>query len=105
MTQMQPYRRIRTEESKLSEVQDSIHDSIVSIQPNSFLVGETIDVFLATGSTQEVNHKLGKKPEGWFVLDIDAPAVIYRDTTKIKLLDRILYLVTDVDVNLKIWVF
>lgn len=28
--------------------------------------------------TNVINHKLGRKMQGWFIVDIDAPAVIYR---------------------------
>lgn len=35
------------------------------------------DVELALGNNI-VSHKLGKKPQGWLIVDIDAASIIYR---------------------------
>jgi hypothetical protein len=48
------------------------------------LLGEPIvstnfleNVALATGQTV-INHKLGRVPQGWFIVDINGAATIYR---------------------------
>ena len=88
MSQIQPYRRIRTTNLELNEVQDAVVDTINSLSPNPFLVGEILQVFLTTGSANEIQHKLNKIPEGFIIIDLDALAVVYRDATEIKFLDK-----------------
>lgn len=74
-------------------------DPIVSNGLNNVSVLEDID--LANGTTV-VNHRLGRMMQGWFILDIDGAATIYRSAPMNTLT---LTLTSDAAVTVKIGVF
>lgn len=59
------------------------------------------NIKLINGTTV-VNHKLGRKMQGWAISDIDGAAQIYRSKP---LNDLTLTLVSDVDVTVSLMVF
>ena len=59
------------------------------------------DVQLKNGATM-INHKLGRKPQGWLILDINAAATIYRSQP---FNDLILTLTSNADVTVTLGVF
>ena len=105
MTFISPFRRVRSDNNDITGVQDSIVDVFKSIDNNLFLVGEVFEFTLISGSINQLNHRLQRKPLGYLILDQDAPAIIYRDPNYTDFLDKFLYLQTDMTVNIKIWIF
>jgi hypothetical protein len=74
-------------------------DPILSLP---FLSGLLIkDVDLINGVTV-VNHRLGRKLQGWFIVDVDAGVDIYRSAP---LNDRTLTLTSGADCTVSLWVF
>lgn len=59
------------------------------------------DVNLSTGSNV-INHLLATKQQGWFLVDAQGPAVIYRSA---QFNDKTLTLTTDANVTVSIGVF
>jgi hypothetical protein len=59
------------------------------------------NISLITGSNV-VNHKLGRNPQGWILIDIDASASIYRSGA---FNDLTLTLVSDADCQVSLYVF
>lgn len=58
-------------------------------------------ILLAVG-INVINHKLGRKPQGWFLTDINGAAVIYRSSA---FNDLTLTLTSDAAVTVNIGVF
>lgn len=63
--------------------------------------GVFVDAVLPAG-TLTINHKLGRKPQGWQIMDIDSASVIYR-SQPFNLLT--LTLTSSASANVKIWVY
>lgn len=77
----------------------SILDPIIGApQNNSNVIGP---LALINGVTV-VNHKLGRTPQGWRLVDMDASAIVYRSAS---FNDLTLSLTSNAAVNVKIEVF
>lgn len=63
--------------------------------------GVFVDVVLPAG-TLTFNHKLGRKPQGWQIMDLDSASVIYRSQPFNALT---LTLISSASANVKLWVF
>ena len=99
---LKSFNRLRGADSLLNRIQDSIHQwtqQIVNIPIISGVLLE--DISLTTGSNS-VEHKLGRKLRGWWVVDKNANVTIYRSAAKE---DKILTLTASGSVTVSIWVF
>lgn len=63
--------------------------------------GQLDDIILDTGDNV-INHKLGRQPQGWVIVDIDAAAVIYRSA---EMTPKTLTLNSDADCTVSIYVY
>ena len=102
---VQPYRRVRTEEKITKEIQDGIVDFTTQLLTSDITIGNLLSFSLDASITNEIEHKLGQTPLGYIVVYQDANANIWVDATSVKFLGSILYLKSDINVNIKIWVF
>lgn len=77
----------------------SVIDPVLALpmSQSSLLTG----ISLLTG-TNVINHKLGRVMQGWAIVDINAPAQIYRSAA---LNNKTLTLTSDADVTVSIEVF
>ncbi len=68
-----------------------------------FLSGNMIEGIALTATTPKaVNHLLQRKPQGWFVIDNTANAVIWRSAS---FNDLTITLESDANTTINIWVF
>lgn len=77
----------------------SILDPVLKNPLNSVSILPSVD--LVSGTTI-INHRLGKMQQGWFILDVDASAIIYRSQP---FNDKTLTLVSSAAVTVNIGVF
>lgn len=66
--------------------------------------GNQVNIVVGT-STTLIPHGLGRKIQGWQVVDTLADARIWRDSTSTADLDRFLPLRASASVTIKLWVF
>lgn len=75
------------------------------IVTNPLVNGRAIqNVELVTGANV-VNHKLGRKLQGWLITGINGAASIYDTQASNQLSARTLNLVSNADVTISLWVF
>ena len=72
--------RHKTDNNDIEFTQDRISDFAANVSDKEILDGVLVDgvVFDPASLTVTVNHKLGRKPQGWFITDISAAATLYR---------------------------
>ncbi len=114
------FRKVNTSSEMLNRVQNAVADAvdpllripildgrIVDKETNS--IGQEIDIILST-TPKNVEHKLGRAYQGWFLIDKDANVNVWVDPPVAGVdpnVDRTKYLRLDASgsVIVKIWVF
>lgn len=91
----------QTGDKNLQLLQSSWKAAIQPVLNNDINQGLLIEARLSIGDNT-INHLLGRKPNGWFIADVDGAAVIYRSAAMNNLT---LTLNSDAIVNIKLWVF
>lgn len=93
---------INTADQKFVQNLGNLAEIIGAATRKKILNGELIsDLFLATGTTNNVEHLLGRAPDGWVIAGKDANADIWELSR-----DRnFLVLQVDNDVTVSLWVF
>lgn len=97
-------RRINVKDQELSQVQDNLTD--FSRQFNKTILDGLImtDVSLTT-SVANLVHGLGRKYQGWHLIDIQGDARVWRDTTSTADTTKYLPLKASASVTVSLWVF
>lgn len=75
------------------------------ILTNPLVSGRAIQNVSLTTGNNVVNHKLGRKLQGWVITGIDGVASIYDTQASNQLSARTLNLVSSADVTISLWVF
>jgi hypothetical protein len=85
------------------ELLDRLHAFLKQAEDCPLIVGNRVDGISITGGTSEVvDHKLGRQPEGWFPVDRTADADdVYRSAWN----SRTITLECSRNITLDIWVF
>ena len=96
-----PMKRIRHADRNLQQVQDNAAKVFEIIREVPLLNGALIeDVEIGTGDTN-VNHKLARNLQGWFITDIQGDANVWRTGDDI----RNITLRASATVTISLWVF
>lgn len=100
------FKKINTDNYELQKVQDSVAAAFQTLGMNYMINGELLkDVTLQSGVDNQVQHKLSRVPNGFFVVDKNATADVWQSTTANKIKDRILLLRSSATVTINLWVF
>lgn len=75
----------------------TINSSIVN---GSLLTGVSLDI-----GTNIINHKLGRKLQGWILVGVNAPAQIYDNQDTNQMSNLTLSLTSDAITTIALWVF
>lgn len=98
---MKPLKTLQIRDDVLSRFQDNVRDAFSQVTRLPLLDGNLIEgISLVSGSDNRVAHKLGRVPRLWFVVDLDANAVVWRADWDNKLLT----LNCDSNCNVSLWV-
>lgn len=95
-----PFRKIYTSNKDLSTIQANIDNTLNSFN-KGFLDGDTITIDFSGVSVLNVNHKLGRKINGWVVVDKNAKTDVWVTASD----ERSITVNVDNDVALKIFIF
>ena len=75
---LKAFRKIRVKDQQLDDVQSNIANTINPVLKSLIVDGVLAkDVDLVSGANR-VNHKLGRIPEGWLIVDRNATATIFK---------------------------
>ena len=100
------FKKINTDNYELQKVQDSVASAFQTLGMNYMVNGELLkDITLQSGVDNQVQHKLSRVPNGFFVVDKNATADVWQSTTANKIKDRILLLRSSASVTINLWVF
>jgi hypothetical protein len=91
----------QTKDQSFALMQQSWKAAIQPVLSNEVNQGILIEADLVTGNNT-INHLLGRKPNGWFIADIDAASTIYRSAAFNSLT---LTLHSSANCAVKLWVF
>lgn len=70
-------RKVYTKDNALNRAQDNISSVLDFIQISPLVGGVGVLAASLNSGANTVGHGLGRKPIGWFVVGIDAPATLY----------------------------
>jgi hypothetical protein len=105
--------QLKMESAETQNLQDNVFKYVKQLNPivlDGILLekitsgGNQIDITIGTATTL-VPHGLGRKIQGWQVVDTLADARIWRDSTSTADLARFLPLRASASVTIKLWVF
>lgn len=72
---------------------------------NAILKGQQLDGVALISGTTVVNHRLGRKLQGWMIVGINGAASIYDTQASNQTPDLTLSLVSNAAVTVSLWVF
>lgn len=98
---LNPFRKVYTTDSNLNRIQDNIMNTFKSFIENVLLDGYIVEVTFSGVTTKSVDHKLGRKPLGWFVVGKTATTDVWVDS----ITNTTLQVNVASDVELKLFVF
>lgn len=94
---------VKTGVQSIDLFQTKLKSELDPVLANPILAGFQIsNVTISSGHAAIVNHLLGRKQQGWFIVDQNAPANIARI---VPLNDKTLTLTSDAAVTLNLWVY
>ena len=95
-----PFRKIYTLDKDLTTVQTVIENTLQSFE-KMLLDGILIEVDFTGIVVQDVQHKLGRKPKGWIIVDKNAKTDVWASFSD----NKTITLHVDNNVVLKLYVF
>ena len=97
---LKPLKTIQQLDYSTSRIQGYLQEFLAQLMPNPFITGIILDVSILTTDTP-LNHGLQTEPSGWFIIDKNANANVW----KISQSDKQLVLRASAAVTVRIWVF
>lgn len=99
-------KKTRSENVDVRRLEDAVDDVVRPLSSNPLLDGRLIEgVAITSGTTKLVDHGLGRAWRGWYVVDRNANANVYRDTASRAEASRQLALLASATVTVTLWVF
>lgn len=100
------FNRIQTQDRIISQIQDNIEKTFNPIVFNVALDSIILpNVFLQSGITNNISHKLGRRLSGWKVIRNRASCIIYDNQDENPNPNLTLWLLTDADTTVNLEVF
>ena len=100
------YERIPTRDETLNRVQERVEDALLPVSSAKILDGHILEnQSLASGTTSEIAHSLGRNLIGYIVVKRDAAHHVYDTQDTNDTPDKTLYLTASGTVTVDLWVF
>ena len=99
---IKPFRKINTNDLGLMQLQTNVYESLSPLSRLPLLNGTLLEAVSLSTSDTQVEHKLGRKPLGWLLVDIDADATVFRTAA---FNEQFITLQSSAAVTCNIWVF
>lgn len=94
-------KRIITSDQNLQLIQDNVAQALSTIQGSPFQNGLILPGVALVSGVNTVPHKLGRAPQGWFLIDPQSAVTVYRVSQDSKFLN----LQASAGATVSIWVF
>lgn len=89
----------------LDQMQTTWATALNPVVANPLVQGQLLtNITLANGNSV-INHKLGRKLQGWFVVGINGPATIYDTQAGNQMPELTLNLISNATCTVALWVF
>ena len=99
---LKQFKKTTSDDKTVTQVQENIEQAITPIISKQIIDGILLrDIVLTTGSTDSVNHKLGRKAIGYLVTKQNANSSIWNGTLN----STIIELNCSANVTVDLWVF
>jgi hypothetical protein len=98
------FAKVQVDDETLNRVQDRIKVVTDALVANQLLEGRLVTVTLTAGAFTQVTHGLGRQPQGYIVVRLNANAVIW-DQPNGTDANAFLYLQPSATVTATLWVF
>lgn len=72
------FRKIQTKDDTINRIQDSLVSVLNPVAKISFLDGAQLTNLAITTSAQKFSHNLNRQPQGWFLVDLQGSAIVFR---------------------------
>ena len=103
---VQRFKKIFVEDANINQIQENIEQVLEPFIINPILNGVLIkEVNIVSGTTTNIEHKLGRKPLGWIVTRKRADSRVWdlNDTNTAQ--DKTLSLTCSSNVKIDLWIF
>lgn len=98
---LKPFLKLKIMERTVDQFQSNVEKFLRQLTPNIFLKGVLIEDVSVTTAATTINHKLGKQPQGWLILDQDTNATVWRTSWD----SESITLDTSANCTITLWVF
>ncbi len=100
------FRKLGSESREMQKVQQSVQEAIKPVRDSKILDGVLLtNVSLTSGVTNNIEHRLNRKPFGFIVVRKRGAADIWDSQDSNQLANRTFALECDADVEIDIWIF
>lgn len=97
------FKKAYTTDKDLNSVQENVEEVVAPLLKNPLLDGQILSNISLTTGSNSVSHKLGRKLQGWLIVDKDANSNIYRETSPTPTLTLVLNSSANVTVSLYVF--
>ena len=98
--ELKPYKKLTGLNYEMSKTVQYTEEFLSQISNLEFLSGKMLSISVTT-SSQDFNHRLGKTPVGWFIVDKNSNSNVWRTGWSDKTISFQGSLASDI----KVWVF
>lgn len=75
------FKKAYTTDQDLNNIQENVEEAFTPFIKNPLLDGQILSNITLTAGDNDISHKLGRKLQGWLIVDINAVSNIYRKTS------------------------
>ncbi len=97
------FKKTYTENQDLNNMQENVEEVVAPLLKNPLLDGQVLSNIELTTGSNSISHKLGRKLQGWLIVDKDDVADVYRETSPTPTLTLVLN--SSANVTISLYVF
>ncbi len=97
------FKKTYTPDKELNSIQENVEEVVAPLLKNPLLDGQILSNIELTTGSNSISHKLGRKLQGWIIVDIDAVSDIYKETSLTPSLTLVLN--SSADCTISLYVF
>jgi hypothetical protein len=97
------FKKTYTTNQDLNNMQENVEEVVAPLLKNPLLDGQILSNIELTTGSNSISHKLGRKLQGWVIVDKDDNSNIYRETSSTPTLTLVLN--SSANVTISLYVF
>lgn len=106
MSNIKRFKKLNTDNPLVMRLQENVDQQFTQITDREILSGLLLkNVDLLTGSVNIINHKLERKPNGWFIVRKRGTADVWDEQDGNNKPELTLLLNSSANVNVDLWIF